>query len=297
MHRDTDVSRRRQISGAQRTVDEIEIRDAGELLESKWNLELARAHLHGLADVRVHVDVLPRGFLRGVRLVVFPFGQLTLDGELHTVEELAFDPDARAMNLEVVEVRRVVTGMARVPLKLRDEVEAEHAARTELRVIAPAKFDIRRRRLLRNRRRRRRRGRGGRESDWQERHQSGKHTVQHAASPSAIGGTLAASLAATNVNRPAISAIAAGSVTVSATSRRKSRLIGLSDSPPITARRSSTSMTLPCERRPHRRLASYNSTRTPAAERAWSNDINAGSDAFLSISRMLDEASSMIDVN
>src|SRR5688572_24246387 len=128
MHRDTDVSRRRQISGTQRTVDEIEIGDAGQLFESKWNLELARAHLHGLADVRVHVDVLPRGFLRGVRIVVFPFGQLTLDSELHTVEELALDPDAGAVHLVVVEVRCVVTGMARVPLKLPDEVEAEHAA-------------------------------------------------------------------------------------------------------------------------------------------------------------------------
>src|SRR6185503_3078353 len=304
MQRNPDVSGRCQIARAQRAVDEVEVGDPGELLESERDFELPRSDLQRVADVGIHIDILPCGLLVHVRIRIlhFALGELSLDGELHAVEQLAFDSDTRTVNLEVVEVGRIVTRIARVPLKLSDEVHSEETAVAYLRMIAPAELDIARRRarggcLLRDRGRACRRWRREK-SRWQQRQQPGEHAAQHAVSPSVIGGgTFAASLAATIENRPATSATAAGSVTVTATSRRKSRLMGFSDSPPTTASRSSTSMIFPCDLRPQSRFPSYNSTRTPSDERVRSSDINAGSDAFRSISRTLDEASAIIDVN
>ena len=120
VHHHTGVPGRRQIVRAQRPIDEVEVRDPDVLLEPERNLELADPHLRGVGDVRFDVDVLPRRLplrLLDRRLRARSVSRSMLNWTVP--EDLALDPDAGAMNLVLVEVRRVVTGMHRVPLKLR----------------------------------------------------------------------------------------------------------------------------------------------------------------------------------
>ena len=106
-----DVARRGDRVGAERPVDEVIVRDTGQLVESEGNLELADLDLRALPVAEVHVHVLPLR-LRRVAYEQIPiaqllFGELALDLIFDVPEEHALDSDAVAVQLE--EARRYKT--------------------------------------------------------------------------------------------------------------------------------------------------------------------------------------------
>src|SRR5262245_22461273 len=330
VHHHAGVSARGEVAAAERSVDEIQVGLAARLVETERHLEPAKTELCMAGVVRFDEDVLPGVLLRifagALGIHELALGQLALDVVLNVPEQLTFYAHSHAMDFMRLELDRVVSRVARVELKLRREVETEVAPRADRRMFAPhesqaAGRPARLSRLLRftpllrliplwrknlrrenqcrcrcaGRRRRRRRHR------WigALHHQSKQDGNQHEAPPAAATGAAPVAPAAAPMerNRPSISTTAAGSLTTSATSRRKSRLSAANARLPMTTRSPSSSIIFPCDLRPQRSLSVCTVTFTPCARRALSSAMSPGSETFASITWMLVREPSISPVN
>ena len=141
VHHAAKVPARCEVGASQRARDEVVARLAVELIPAERHLEPATANLQAIGELDLAEQVAPLG-LRALGPVdgrVYGRGQLTLDAELEHLEQLAVDADARARELQVVEVLRVVARKHLVALELHAEIEAQPLARPQRRVVLPDK--------------------------------------------------------------------------------------------------------------------------------------------------------------
>src|SRR6185295_5008514 len=105
VHHPADVARRREVARAERAIDKVVVRDAGELVEPEGDLEFADLNLRVVDVADIDVDVLPLRLRRQpfeqVLFAQLLLGQLALDLELNPLEEVALHADAVAVQLEV----------------------------------------------------------------------------------------------------------------------------------------------------------------------------------------------------
>ena len=137
-----DVSPRIDVVCPEGAIHEVVVRDARELVEAEWDLELAHLDLRLLHVLDVHIHVFPlrlgRIAQQDILVAELLLGQLALDLVVDFLEEVAFDADAIAMQLKqargwkdlvrAVEARRAMIRSVRIFLEPRLEIETERVA-------------------------------------------------------------------------------------------------------------------------------------------------------------------------
>ena len=138
---DADVAPGREVVGAERAIDEIVVRHAGELVEAERDLELADLHLRVLDVGQVDVDVLPPRLRRDAGLDVFLrqllLGELVLDLVLDVLGEVALDAETVAVKLPGIEALHRPVRRVPVFLQLRFDVETEDVAVAHRGMLLP----------------------------------------------------------------------------------------------------------------------------------------------------------------
>ncbi len=127
MRHGSDVPARRQIARSKRTVGEVEIHDAGRLLETERHLEAADLQLERADGPDVREDVPPG--TTGI-------AHVPLHLVFHVPRRPAIDDDACARHIEhVVRIGGLLREVAPVSLRLEMDVEPEVGANPKRRIL------------------------------------------------------------------------------------------------------------------------------------------------------------------